>query len=197
MIAFVALSLAVSSSAGRAEEIALSRAEGMRFAAMSLTSGQGVRAVVSNVLLSTGVADLAPCNVQVSFFGADGSLIEKTTTVQLKAGELTSVPASNPPKLVRAAVSIDAASPPNACALRTTLEVFDVQTGTTFVVVPSENIDSNNECNVSVVAQPLRAARRNVSARGTAAPGASSSLHAAPRRTSSPVLASTPPAPPR
>jgi hypothetical protein len=44
--------------------------------------------------------------VQVSFFGGDGSLIGQTTTVELKAGESTSVPASNPSRLVRAIVTM-------------------------------------------------------------------------------------------
>jgi hypothetical protein len=163
---------------------------------MSLTSGQGVRAIVSNVLTYTGTNDIPPCKVQVSFFGPDGSLIENSTTLPLKAGESTSVAASNPTKLVRATVSIEATSPANACALRTTLEVFDVRTGTTFAAVPSENISSNNECSVSV-AQPLHTARRNVTTRSVPASGASPSLHPGPKRTSSPVLASTPPAAPK
>ena len=49
------------------------------FAALSITKDQGVRAIVSNV-------GAAPCPVQVSFFGTDGSLIGNATTVQLKAG---------------------------------------------------------------------------------------------------------------
>jgi hypothetical protein len=83
---------------------------------MSLVEGQGVRAIVSNVLALANGTHLAPCQVQVSFFGADGSLIGKATTVLLKAGESTSVPASNPSKLVRSIVSIGDVVDPAKCA---------------------------------------------------------------------------------
>jgi hypothetical protein len=64
--------------------------------------------------------------------------------VQLKAGESTSVPASHPSKLVRAIVSIgDVVDPPKVCALRTSVETFDVQTGLTFVSVPGESTIAN------------------------------------------------------
>jgi hypothetical protein len=106
----VALALAIDSSAGQADELAA------RFAAMSLVEGQGVRAIVSNVLALANGTHHAPCQVQVSFFGADGSLIGKATTVLLKAGESTSVPASNPSKLVRSIVSIGDVVDPAKCA---------------------------------------------------------------------------------
>src|SRR5258708_31144474 len=146
IILFAALAFAIGSSAGQADERAASPwAEGARFAAMSLTNGQGMRAVISNVLAPTNGTRLAPCQVQVSFFDADGSLIGNATTVQLKAGESTSVPASNPSKLVRAVVSIgDVVDPAKVCALRTSVEIFDVQTDTTFVSVHGELIGSNS-----------------------------------------------------
>ena len=131
--------LAIGSSAGQAEELATSlRAEGARFAAITQVDGQGVRAVVSNVLAP---AQLAPCKVQVSFFGADGSLIGQATKVELRAGESTSLSASNPSKLVRAVASIgDVADPARMCALRTNLEMFDVRTNSTLASVPGESI---------------------------------------------------------
>jgi hypothetical protein len=50
IILFAALALAIGSSAGQADELAASpRAEGARFAAMSLSDGQGLRATISNV----------------------------------------------------------------------------------------------------------------------------------------------------
>jgi hypothetical protein len=198
MIALVTLGLAVGSSAGQAEELAASlRAEGTHFAAMSLADGQGVRAIVSNVLARTGDTDLAPCQVQVSFFGTDGTLIDSATTVQLKAGESTSVSASHPSKLVRATVSIrDAVNPANLCALKTSLEVYDERTSTTFVTVPGEFVGSNSACSLSI-AQPLGAARKNITARAISAPvPASAILSARPaprKKPASPVLASTPP----
>ena len=166
--------LAIGSSAGQV--IAASpRAEEARFAAMSLTKDQGVRAIISNVLTPADGAHPAPCQVRVSFFGADGSPIGNTMTVQLKAGESTSVPASQPSKLVRATVSIgDVADPAEVCALRANVEVFDVQTGTTFVSVPSEPIGNDTECSVSAIAAP-RAAHKNASSRKTPASDATTS----------------------
>jgi hypothetical protein len=146
--------------------------QGARFAAMSVTKDQGVRAIISNVVAPTKGIALAPCLVQVSFFGADGSLIGNATTVQLKAGESASVPASNPSKLVRANVSIgDVVDPTRVCALRTTVELFDVQTGTTFVSIPGEFIGINSER--SVPAAPVVGSER--------------------KRGKRPVLAATPP----
>jgi hypothetical protein len=201
IILFAAVALAIGSSAVRAEELAASpRAEGARFAAMSLTDAQGARAIISNVLATANGTHLAPCQVQVSFFGADGSLIGNATTVQLKAGESTSVPASHPSKLVRAVVNIgDVVDPAKVCALRTSVEIFDVQTDTTFVSVPGEFIGSNSECSVSV-APALGAARKNISGRKNSGPLAiTSSLSGGTvsPRTRSPVLAATPPTAPR
>jgi hypothetical protein len=100
--------------------------------------------------------------MQVSFFGADGTLIGKATTAQLKAGESISVPAQNPSKLVRAVVSIgDVVDPAKVCVLRTSVEIFDVETGTTFVSVPGESIGSNTECSVSTTST-IGAARKPV-----------------------------------
>ena len=196
IILFAAVGLAIGSAAAQAEELAASpRAEG-RFAAMSLTDAQGARAIISNVLATANGTHLAPCQVQVSFFGADGSLIGNATTVQLKAGESTSVPASHPSKLVRAVVSIgDVVDPAKVCALRTSVEIFDVQTDTTFVSVPGEFIGSNSECSVSM-APALVAARKNISGRKNSGPVAitsSISGGTVSPRTRSPVLAATPP----
>jgi hypothetical protein len=124
------------------------------FAALSITKDQGVRAIVSNV-------GAAPCPVQVSFFGADGSLIGNATTVQLKAGESTSASASQPPKLVRATVGIsDAVDPARICELKASVEIFDVQTDMTFVSLPGESLSSNSECTGSIVPTP-RSTRKN------------------------------------
>ena len=201
IILFAAVALAIGSSAVQAEELAASpRAEGARFAAMSLTKDQGLRAIISNVLAPANGTVLASCQVQVSFFDADGSPVGDATTVQLKAGESTSVPASHPSKLVRAVVSIgDVVDPAKACALRTSVEIFDVQTDTTFISVPGEFIGSSSECSVSV-APALVAARKNISGRKNSGPLAiTSSLSGGTvsPRTRSPVLAATPPTAPR
>jgi hypothetical protein len=196
IILFAAVAFAIGSTAVQAEELAASpRAEGARFAAMSLTDAQGARAVISNVLATANGTHLAPCQVQVSFFGADGSLIGNATTVQLKAGESTSVPASHPSKLVRAVVSIgDVVDSAKMCALKTSVEIFDVQTDTTFVSVPGEFIGGNSGCSVPV-ALALGAARKNISGRKNSAPVAITSLSGGTvsPRTRPPVVAATPP----
>ena len=141
-------------SAGQANELpATPGAEVVRFAAMSLSTGQSLRTVVSNVLATANATQLAPCQVQISFFGADGSLIGTATAVQLKAGQSTAVSVSQPSKLVRARVSIsDVADPATVCALMTSVEVFDLQTGTTFVTVPGEQTPVTSDCVVSSIA---------------------------------------------
>jgi hypothetical protein len=201
IILFAAVALAIGSSTVQAEELAASpRAEGARFAAMSLTDAQGARAIISNVLATANGTNLAACQVQVSFFGADGSMIDSATTVQLKAGASTSVPASHPSKLVRAIISIgDVVDPAKVCALRTSVEIFDEQTGLTFVSVPGESIGSNSECSVSV-APALGAARKNVSGRKNSAPVATSSSRSGGTvspKTRPTVPATTPPTAPR
>ena len=109
-----------------------------------------LRAIVSNVLAPVNGTQLAPCQVQVSFIGADGSLIGDVTTMQLKPGESTSVPASHPSKLMRAIVSIgEVVDSAKVCALRTSVEIFDMQTGVTFVSVPGEPIGGAAGENVS------------------------------------------------
>ena len=201
IIVFAALALAIGCSTGLADPLVTSRGvEAARFAAMSLTKDQSARAVISNVLVPAHGADLTPCQVRVSFFGADGSLIGNAATVQLKAGESISVPAAQPSKLVRATVSIgDVVDLAKVCALRTNIEIFDVQTGTTFVSVPGESIGGNSECSASTA--PLDSAtRKNVSGREKPAPVAISSSPSG--RTVSPktrphVLAATPPTAPR
>src|SRR6202047_2819188 len=195
-ILFAALALAtMCSSTAQANELAaLPRVEGGRFAAMSLTNGQGLRAIVSNVIApASNDTQLAPCQVQVSFIRADGSLLGSVTRVQLKAGESTSVSASQPSKLVRAIVSVgDVVDSAKVCALKTSVEIFDMQTGVTFVSVPGE---STGDCSVSAPPAHI-AARKNISVRENAAPAAvslSASAGKTPAKTKPPVLAATPP----
>ena len=198
---FAAWTVAIGISVARAnEQTASPRTQGTRFAAMSLTKDQGIRAIISNVLATEDSTYLTLCPVQVSFFGADGSMIGKATVVQLKAGESSSVLASRPPKLVRAVVSIgDVVDPAKACLLRTSIEIFDVQTDTTFVSVPGESIGGNGGCG-AVATQALVAARNNVSGRKNSTPAATSSAVSGGTVSPSPrsaVLAATPAPPPR
>jgi hypothetical protein len=201
IVVFAALAFAVGCSAGLADQVAISRGvEGARFAAMSLTRDQSARAIISNVLSPAEGTHLTPCQVRVRFFDADGSLIGEATTVQLKAGESVSVPAAQPSKLVRATVSIsDVVDSAKVCALRTTVEIFDVQTGTTFVSVPGEPIGSNSECSSSIA--PLHSAtRKSTTGRENSAAVAVSSTPSGGTvspKTRSPVLAATPPTAPR
>ena len=195
-ITVVFLAFSISSSASEADELAASLGvEGARFSAMSVTKDQGVRVIVSNVLVPANDIRPAPCQVQVSFFGPDGSPIGSATMVQLKAGESASVVASQPSKLVRSVVSIgNVADPAKVCALRTNVEIFDVQTGTTFVSVPGESINGSTECSVSP-ASALLLARRNLFGRKNSAPVATSSSPSGGTvspKTRSPILAATP-----
>lgn len=138
IIVFAALALAVGGSASRADQLA-------RFVAISLTSEQGMRAIISNVLTPANGIQPVPCPVQVRFFRADGSMIGDATAVQLKPGESTSVPVSQPANLVRAVVSIDdVVDSAKICALRTSVEIFDKQTGTTFNSVAGESIGASS-----------------------------------------------------
>jgi hypothetical protein len=163
--------------------------EGVRFAAMSLTKDQGARVIVSNVLVPENGAHLLPCQVQVNFFGADGLPIGDPTTVQLKAGESTSVPAVHPSKLVRAIVSIDdVIDSSKVCTLKTRVEIFDVQTDITFVSVSGEAFGSNNECGVSTAGAP-GAVRKTIAGRKNSSSVATSSSPAPKIR--SPELADT------
>ena len=142
-IVFATLAFAVGGSASRADQLA-------RFVAISLTTEQGMRAIVSNVITPANGIQLAPCPVQVRFFRADGSMIGDATAVQLKAGESTSVPVSQPANLVRAVVSIDdVIDAAKLCALRTSVEIFDKQTGTTFNSVTGESIGASARTNMS------------------------------------------------
>lgn len=192
--------LAIGGSAAQSDELAASsRAGDTRFVALSLSDGQGVRAVISNVLVPANGAHLTPCRVQVSFFNADGSLIGDATTVQLKPGESTSVPASDPVKLVRAVVSVaDVADATKVCALRTSLEVFDAQTSTTFVVVPGESYGSSSERSVSA-APAVGGAQKSVSGRESSAAIATPppSRRTVPPKPRSSVAAAAPPISPR
>jgi hypothetical protein len=196
-ILFAASALALGSSAARANESTASPpVESARFAAVSLTKDQGVRAIISNVLVPAKGTNLPPCQVQVSFFNADASLVGSTTRVQLKAGESISVAAVHPPKLVRAIVSIgDVVDPAKVCEIRTSVEIFDVQTDTTFVSIPAGN---SAECRPTV-ARTLAAAHSVSGQRNSAPVPTSSPLSRGTTspKTGSPVLAATPSTAPR
>jgi hypothetical protein len=197
--AFAALAFAIGISASQADQrTASSQAEGPLFAAMSLTKDQGMRAIISNVLGPGNDSHQAPCLVQVSFVAGDGSQIGNVTTVQLKAGESASVVALKPSKLVRASVSIgNVVDRAKVCALRTSVEIFDVQTDTTFVSIPGESFGTNGECSAPAA---HFVAPKNLSSGKNLAPIATSSslsVGTTSPNNRSPILAATPPTNPR
>jgi hypothetical protein len=146
------LVFAVGGSAARAIDFTDSPGpRDVRFAAVSVTDSEGVRAVVSNVLAYANVDGASSCSIVVKFFGADGALMGEATSAQIRAGESISVPASDPSGLVRAIVSVDgAADSAKSCILKTSLEVFDARSGTTFVSVPGEAYDNHGECGTPI-----------------------------------------------
>ena len=153
-ILIAALTFGVVNSAAKATDLSSTQGAGSAcFAAVTVTGSEGVRAIVSNVLAPANGANPSPCPVQVSFLDADGALIGEATTVQLRPAESTSVQASQPSKLVRAVVSVgDAANFASVCAIKTNLEVFDAQTGTTFVSVPGGS--DRGECSAPLAPAP-------------------------------------------
>ena len=121
-----------------------------RFAAVSVSPGQGARAVISNLIESGKDTKLAPCQVEVRFFGPDGSLVGNMSMLQLKAGESRSVTASRAPQLLRTTISIDGATDAaKVCELKARVEIFDLQTGTTFISVAADPLDVTGECSTS------------------------------------------------
>jgi hypothetical protein len=141
------LALTAGCSAAQAVDSSISPVAEGSFTAVSLTESEGVRAIISNVIELANATSRSSCEATVRFFGADGALIGQPKNVQLKPGESLSVAASNPPRLVRAAVSVDHTTDlPQQCALKTSLEIFDVRTGTTFVSIPGEFTRGSIEC---------------------------------------------------
>jgi len=150
-ILFVTLALTVGSSTAHAIDVAGSTRATAHFAAVSVTESQGVRTIISNVLAAPNEANASSCPVELRFFGPDGALIGEAKTVELRSGESTSVTAAHASNLVRVMVSVgDVADPAKACAIRTNLEVFDAQTGTTFVSVLGESIGADGGCRAPV-----------------------------------------------
>ena len=117
------------------------------FAALTISTGQSARAIISNVSTQDAGSTPAACQFQVRFFGPDGSLVGNAETVRLKPGESRSVTVSQVMQLLRASVSIDGdAEASKTCELKARLEVFDLQTGTTFVSVAPDQSSSPDGC---------------------------------------------------
>lgn len=117
------------------------------FAALTVSTDQSARVVISNVTASGDGTNHPSCQVQVKFFGPDGSLADEAAALQLKPGESRSVTVFHPPHLLRASVSVDSNSEiSKACELKARVEVFDVQTGTTFVSIAADPSSGHSEC---------------------------------------------------
>ena len=121
--------------------------KGERFAAVTLSSGQAIRALLSNVRIPASGDSTDACALTVSFFGADGSLIGGVQSVQLAAGESEAVSAGSASGLVRAIVSLaHNDDPKHLCAVKANLEVFDSHTGGTLFLVTGQNCIGAEQC---------------------------------------------------
>jgi hypothetical protein len=121
--------------------------KGERFAAVTLSSGQAVRALVSNVRIPAPGDSTDPCALTVSFFAADGSLIGGAQTLHLAAGESGTVSAGSASGAVRAIVSLAFNDDPkHLCAVKANLEVFDSHTGDTLMLVTGQNCIGAEPC---------------------------------------------------
>ena len=121
--------------------------KGERFAAVTLSSGQAIRAVVSNVRISASGDSSDPCALTVSFFAADGSLIGGTQTLHLAAGESETVAAGSASGLVRSIVSLVLNDDPqHLCAVKVNLEVLESHTGGTLFLVAGQNCIGAGPC---------------------------------------------------
>jgi hypothetical protein len=134
------------------------------FSALTVSTGQSARTIISNVSASDGGSTPAACQFQVKFFGPDGTLVGNGETVRLKPGESRSVTVSQVMPLLRASVSIEGdVEASRSCELKARLEVFDLQTGTTFVSVVPDQSDAPSGCSASP-SQSLVAAGQDATA---------------------------------
>jgi hypothetical protein len=122
------------------------------FAALTVGNDQSARVLISNVTASGEGTNPPPCQVQVKFFGSDGSLLDEMAALQLKPGESRSVTVSHPANLLRVSVGAESdVDISKACELKARVEVFDLQTGTTFVSVAADPSIGHFECASSSV----------------------------------------------
>lgn len=144
-------------------EAASAQPEAIRFAALTVTDGQGARAVISNAPAPGTDTNVTPCKVQVKFFDAEGSLIGDAETLQLKPGASGSITATGTLALVRAAVSIDESSDASSlCELKARVEIFDLHTGTTFISVSGDPPARTSDCTVTSSISSSRALKRQI-----------------------------------
>ena len=156
-----ALAMLVSCSISRAGPLGASaQNEVARFAAATITDDQGARAVVSNVTAPARNSNVA-CHVQVTFFGSDGSVIDREEQ-GLKPGASASIVAKGARALLRATISIEAGiDAPKQCDLMARLEVYDLHTGTTFISIAPNPVSSPVELTTSSISGHKVLNRRN------------------------------------
>jgi hypothetical protein len=122
-------------------------AGGERFPAVNIVEGQNVRVVLSNVLGPTAEAASMACPLIVRFFDTEGALVGSEQNAHLMPGASATVTASSQPGLVRATVSVAKFSDPKrACGVKASLEVFDMRTGGTVLLIPSDTCIGNGAC---------------------------------------------------
>lgn len=160
---FVLSAFVSCSIVGAAPPAASAQTEVARFAATTVSDGQGARAVISNVSASGTDRDAAPCKVQVRFFGPDGSLVGNAGELQLRGGMSGAVTATAAPTLLRATVSIDGSGDaPTACELKARVEIFDLHTGTTFITITADAPDRTTECSVTSSISSRRVLKKKI-----------------------------------
>jgi hypothetical protein len=163
-IVVAALSILAICSIGRADPLgSQAQTEVARFAAVTMTDDQGARAIVSNVTASAVDSDVA-CPVGVTFVDSDGSLTDREEQ-SLKPGASASIAAKGARNLVRARITIkteiDAAQ---QCDLLTRLEIYDLHTGTTFISIAPNPVNSPADLTTSSISRH-KALKRNNSIR--------------------------------
>lgn len=144
-----------------------SQTEVANFAALTVSTDQSARVVISNITAPGEGTNPPPCHVEVKFFGPDGSLAGDVAALQLKPGESRSVAVSHPLHLLRASVGVESdVEVSKACELRARVEVFDLQTGTTFVSVAPDPSGGHSECASSSVPSSINLGQDVTSAIG-------------------------------
>lgn len=144
-----------------------SQAEVAIFAALTVSADQSARVVISNITASGEGTNPPPCHIEVKFFGPDGSLAGDVAALQLKPGESRSVAVSHPLPLLRASVGVKSdIEVPKTCELKARVEVFDIQTGTTFVSVAADPSSGRSECASSSVPASISLGQDVTSAMG-------------------------------
>ena len=124
-----------------------------QFTAVTVSSGQGLRVIVSNVQVFPAGVSLAACPLTVLFLRDDGIPLGQPQPVQLMAGGSVSVVAASPqPGLITAIVSIakDFSDRDRICSVQPSLEVFDAPTGRTLFSVASGACLGNGKCSLQM-----------------------------------------------